>query len=342
MGKGLRKSGFFVVAAIIFVIALLLAREGLVLAANGRADNLLQSRRSATSVDDDIALIASLYAARFEPRESGFPLLWRLRPYLTNALLPGFIRLPEGAIETLYPMGWCDNAARGLKFVLAHGGYQSVQWNMMTPESAHSALSVSLPDGRRGLVDPFYQLAGWRDGRLVSAEDVQSALRSGKPRSATMKALGARYRPDFYDNIAMGFMGASGDKVRIAVTLPDLNDVIEIGKRDGDADDVSSAAMALGLTPYWHYLGHRYSREWTRSFSAMRPVQVTFYLTESLLSEVFPALATPPESVDDKMIVWAIKPGRPLVIEDGRARRSFTKMRSYSPVDQIVITPLAP
>ena len=80
----------------------------------------------------------------------------RLRPYVTNALPPSILRYPNGAIETLIETGLCDNASHMLAFILKQKGYETVQWNMITASAAHSALLVSMHDGRKVLVDPFY------------------------------------------------------------------------------------------------------------------------------------------------------------------------------------------
>ena len=88
--------------------------------------------------------------------DNSAPLLMRLRPYLTNSRLPEFIKIPEGAIETLYARGWCDNAVRMTRFILLQHGLQTRQWNIVTPVGAHAALVVDIHRKIVIFSDPFY------------------------------------------------------------------------------------------------------------------------------------------------------------------------------------------
>lgn len=269
-------------------------------------------------------------------------LLLRLRPYLTHPLLPEFVRLPNGAIETVVQAGLCDNAARHLAFILAKLGYQSVQWDMVQSSAAHSGLLVSLSNNKNVLLDPFYGTASYSaaESRLISPEVAQQKLREGGETTDYFVQFSEKSQFAFYNNFANTSMAAEGEKLVITADIPKLGDErLMLGALDGNPDDVVFSTLKHNMTSYWSYVGHKYSRSWVRVLKAKQDVEVDFTLMQDVESSVI--TSEPAPKIDGRHMRWELKAGEEIRFFDGRAERSFKRMNSYLDVDQIVVRPLS-
>ncbi|MEM9400403.1 MAG: hypothetical protein AAF984_09360, partial [Verrucomicrobiota bacterium] len=145
-----------------------------------KADEIVSLADNSSSIDEAVKFITREVSQNFQHVDPSTVPALKFRPYVTNRRLPTFMRWKEGAIETIVNKGLCDNAARQLSYVLAKEGIDSVQWNMMTPKGGHSALLVTLPDGRKGLTDPLFGLSAVNDkGELISPEEALDKVQSG-------------------------------------------------------------------------------------------------------------------------------------------------------------------
>lgn len=283
------------------------------------------------------ALTKAVYQ-RFTPDEPSKHWPLKLRPYMTNKALPAFLRLEDGVVETIVETGLCDNAARFLHFVLKQKGYESVQWNMVTGSRAHSVLLVYLSDGRTALLDPLLGFVGYdRDtGSLLSPFEVQEHLRGGATLEDVLLAFDENPDTEFYADFKEARMAALGEDLEIAVDLPLAKEgTVLLGQIDGDDKDVYNAAAENGMSPFWHYAGHKYDRSWVRALKVHQDVTLEFTLVSEVEGNVMTSDIAP--EVDGKTMRWNLKAGDVLKFYDGRAQRSWARMKSYINVDQIVV-----
>lgn len=287
-----------------------------------------------------IALMKAVYET-FTPDEPSKHWPLKLRPYVTNTKLPPFLRLEDGVIETIIETGLCDNAARFLYFVLKQKGYESVQWNMVTGSRAHSVLLVHLDGGRTVLLDPLFGFAGSdrKTGTLLSPFEMQERMRGGAALEDVLLAFNENPDAEFYGDFADVRMAALGDPLEIAVDLPLAKEgAIFLGQVDGNDQDVYDAAAANGMSPFWHYAGHKYDRSWVRTLKVHQDVTLEFVLVSDVESSVITSDMKP--EVEGKIMRWNLKKGDVLKFHDGRAQRSWARMNSYINIDQIAVRPL--
>lgn len=105
------------------------------------------------------------------------------------------------------------------------------------------------------------------------------------------------------------------------------------------SDDVADDGKSEGLSVYWHYLGHRFDRGWTRVLKAPVAMRVTFDTVE----DIWPGLLTagrPPTGLSDRKLWYDLAVGDTLELTDGKATRNFWKLRSYVDVDRITLEKL--
>ncbi|MAQ71420.1 MAG: hypothetical protein CL565_04420 [Alphaproteobacteria bacterium] len=258
---------------------------------------------------------------------------------MSHEILPSFISLPHGTVELLLEQGECDNAARMMGYVLNKNNISSVQFNMLNGSSAHSALLVE-PNQNGFLVDPFYGVVTKPDHEgnvLLSPYEIKGKM-SGKTSANTyFNLVSDSGKIDFYESFNEAIMSSAGEEMVIDVSLPELDDnrILKIGEINSDSNDVRGGARKLGMSPYWDYMGHKYNREWVRIISARENVSLTFVLTVEVDDKIL--ISNKPPIVDGRKMMWDLSKGERLIFRDGKAERSFTRMSSYIPVDQIVI-----
>lgn len=324
----------FLIAATTGLAGWLITRHLLILKAEGKIFALARDAHTKPNPTDDekVTTLTGEIFRHFHHQDPGEIPLYRLRPYLTNSRLPSWFRLPDGVMETLLEKGYCDNAARMLAFALQRENIHSVQWNMVSPGMAHSALLVSLPDGRKILADPFY-------GYITAdtPEQAQARLKAGEEFSAVFSPLSAQSDSAFYKAFTDISMSAAGHDLRLESTLPPLHGKpLTLGTLDGSDLDVKQDGANKNITPFWHYAGHKYNREWVRVLKAAEPVTVTMDLLDVPGDTSF---AAPVPAVNAKTLAWTLRPGETLTFRDGIAKFSFKRLNSYIGIDRITITP---
>ncbi len=329
-----------IISAILFAIGLYGSKIYFTNQAVRHADAII-----ATAIDSDIITaedeIIALSRAVFEEFKVVEPskvMALRFRPYLSNERLPDFIRFPMGAIEMNIAVGMCDNAARMLHFLLAQKGYKSVQWNMITDKNAHSVLLVYMPDGSRVFVDPLYGFVGFDrlSEELLSPEAIKAAIINGSDLDEVLLPLNENSNKSFYNNFQSVRMAAQGDNLNITADLPLVpDDQVFLGEIDGDNKDVYSAASRNKMTPFWHYMGHKYNRSFVRVLRASQDVR----LEMTLLSDINNGIITsdPRPDINGRKLIWNLKSGDDIKFYDGRAKISWKRFNSFVGVDQIAI-----
>lgn len=287
--------------------------------------------------DEKVTAIASHIFKTFHHKAPATVPLLRVRGYLTNRRLPDFLRLESGVIETLLETGMCDNASRMLAFVLKQESFESVQWNMVTPQGAHSALLVTMPDNRKVLVDPYYgYVTVDKQGNLISPQQAHDLIMAREPLEAVFKPLGENSDIGFYTNFRDAFMAAEGDPLLIEATIPDFNNELVLGKLDGNDTDVKSAGTQYHMTYAWHYAGHLYNREWVRVLKTDKPVRVVMTLVSNVEDGV--VTAEPKPEIKGKDMIWDLEAGDKITFYDGRAKVSPARLNSFIGVDRIAFT----
>jgi hypothetical protein len=304
-------------------------------------DTALQGRTD-MSPDEEVTAITKEVHKNFAHVDPATIPVAKIRPFLTSERLPAFMRFKYGVVANLLRKGYCDGAARMLSFVLATKGYSSVQWNMVVPTTAHSALLVTMPDGRKVLADAFYgYVATDEEGRLASPQDAQERMKAGEKFDRVFQALSVDSLPDFYHVLADAKMSARGEPLLLESTLPPLNNKpLVFGAIDGHGLDVKQAAMGHNMTPFWNYMGHRYNREWVRVMHVTEPVKIIMTLKAPAEDGIL--VASPAPAVDGKTLTWTLKAGDELTLTDSKAKLSLRTMKSYIPIDQIQFYPLDP
>tara|TARA_B100001989_G_scaffold227851_1_gene184241 strand:- start:823 stop:1854 length:1032 start_codon:yes stop_codon:yes gene_type:complete len=325
---------------LVLIITYLYAKYDYTQQATQKANSLIEQAlpQKPASHDEEVIAIAKEIHKRFRATEPSNILQLRLRPYISNARLPSFLRFQDGVLETNVEAGLCDNAARMLKFVLEQKNYESVQWNMVTNTTAHSALLVTLPDGRKVFVDPFYGLAAYKNEKLTSPQNLQENLKNRIELEDTILKFNEKSDTEFYENFSSVRMAAQGDFLQLTSTLPsaDSNPVF-LGTIDGNSEDVKHQAGQHHMTPFWEYMGHKYNREWVRVLKAPQDARLEIILIEDVEDGII--TSTPAPTVSGKTLSWNLKAGDEITFRDELAKINWSRLNSYIGVDQIVIYP---
>ncbi len=328
-------------SALLAIIGFWATKSYLTHTAKNKANQIIEEaldKKPVPTADQEIITIARAVFDRFETKDPALDLGLRLRPYVSNQRLPDVLRFPEGVVETHVELGMCDNAARMLKFLLKQRGYDSIQWNMVTDSRAHSALLVYLPDGRRGLVDPFYGLAGYdqKQKTLLSPETVQNAMKNGTDIQSAFMIFGEKTETTFYEEFKTARMAPIGKNLNIAAKIPIVKDEpLILGKLNGNDLDVKSAASQNKMTPFWHYAGHKYDRSWVRQLTAQQNIRLEFTLVSDVESGII--TSTPKPKISGRKMTWDLKAGEQITFRDGDAQVSLKRLNSYIGIDQISI-----
>lgn len=279
-----------------------------------------------------------LYALFFKDGYQVLPKIARLRPYISNSKIPSPLRTPPGALELYTLEGWCDDAARALIYILNKKGIKAEQWNMQGPHAAHAAVRVHFKDGTTALLDPFYGYTSIVNGVPQDPIDIRNALRQGQPAKKFLKPFDKESNDAFYAEFGTYFMGAQGEPLTIKAQIPPLEKPLTLGTLDGNSRDVYGQLMQNDMTITWDYVGHKYDRGWTREMLASAPVQVQIILTHQPKNGILRTF-TPAPAVDGTKLTWNLLKGEKIRSEDAKAAISWTRLKSYIDVDQIVITP---
>lgn len=344
MFKKLLRFCFFtgLLAIIISISGYMAAKTYFTHAATQKAASIIRTAndKGTKTPDQELIEITRVVFDRFKEKwPSEVPLL-RIRPYISNHRLPKPIKYPEGVIETNIETGMCDNAARMLHFILKEKGYDSVQWNMVTDNYAHSALLVFMPDNRQVLLDPFYGYVGYdkEKQKLLSPEEIRTALLDGKELDDILLPLSNKTRSEFYKDYKSVRMAQLGEDLNITATLPRAeNQPLFLGEVDGSGDDVRGAASRYNMTPFWHYAGHKYDRSWVRTLKAQQDIRLEMILASKVEDGVITAEPWP--EINGNKMIWDLKSGDQIKFYDGRAKISWRRLNSYIEVDQIAIYP---
>ncbi len=209
-----------------FILVLLVSTVGKTVLENYAQS---EARAFAVSAGDDTSLpvpervrrVAAAVYKFYSQRDLSSPsLLFRLQPYLTNQVLPGFFRVQSGAIETILIEGACDSASRASVFILRQLGIDATQVNLITPHNGHSIVGVNLDDGSQILLDPTYGLAPLRHGSLLTTAETLALHRMQVPAGTIWATIadGATYHP-IYDDFASAALASQGEPLHWTVHI---------------------------------------------------------------------------------------------------------------------------
>lgn len=308
--------------------------------ATEKANTLLAELDNGTNEEEQIIAITKLVFDNWVEKDPSTIPLYKVRAYITNKRLPASFRLADGVMETNLQTGLCDNAARMLAFLLEKTGYESVQWNMVTNTSGHSARLVTLSDGRKVFVDPFYGvIAVDEKGHLSDLESAQERVRNGKHLADVLQPLGPQSKTKFYKLLSSMHMASEGSPLTMRSILPLLADStpLILGTINGKARDVRTDGSNIDITPYWYYMGHKYNREWVRVLEPQEAVDIVMTLVQPAEDGIL--VASPKPEIDGNTLTWHLNKGDVLTLNDGAAKISLERLNSYIEIDQIKIIP---
>jgi len=329
------------ILALIGLGGLLAVKHGLQAMARSRAEAFLArsepDRNSQAFLIDTTRRVHEAFRAS-EGRPFG--LLERLRPYLSNAILPGFLRLRPGAMDVIAMHGHCDNSARALKFMLEEAGYRAWQFNMVSPDMAHTVTLAEGPNGTTCLLDPMFAVAPMSNGRLIGPRQARELARAGaKPPELQWSLLAPSSSARFYTRFADTSFARQGSQLvlRAEVTLP-AGGRIALGVPDGQSHDVSDAAAKRGWTPHWHYIGNKFDRSWDRIMTFHQKTRLVLHLL-SPPDERFITTIDRPE-IKGNELIYTLDKGESLLFDDGSAGRDWLRLHSFQDVDFITLEAL--
>lgn len=278
-----------------------------------------------------IAATAMVHAAYVKSQADPRPgLLTRLRPYLTNGILPRPIRVRPGAIDLLEMDGICDTAARTLAFLLRHNGLDAAQFNIVAPHGGHVVVEARDAD-KTFMLDPLLGVIPMVDNGILSPLEARDAASKQRP---SYKLLSNSADPSYYREFEKAVFARQGNGLTITATVRlDPGTELILGNIDGDDHDVAQAGNTEALSPYWHYMGSRYDRSWRRRIQFEQDTLVTIVLTDDL-NPRFLNISPAPE-IDGRTLTVRVGAGQTLDMIDGKARRDYLLFRSYQDVDQI-------
>ena len=268
------------------------------------------------------------------------PILWRLRPYLTNDLLPNFLRIQAGAIDAIYILGQCDSAARTLQFLLVQANLRAEQFNIVrTYNGGHSVALVKFPSGREAMLDALFGVVPEQDGQLLTPTEVQQLVSRGVPAERIWKKLAPTLDSTYYAQFGDAVFAKQGAGLDIAILVKlEGGDPIVLGDRDGSLNDVTRDGALYGFTSYWHYIGHRYDRGWRRIVTFAQGTRMIIGLVEPP-NEKFITTKQHPK-VQGNELIYEIAAGNSLYFFDQAAGRDWIRFRSHQDVDYIRFEPL--
>ncbi|WP_343564473.1 hypothetical protein [Kiloniella sp. b19] len=331
------------IAGITGFATLMIGRHIMISKAGEKADQIIQALELENAddlSDQDFTHLTRLVFDNFEQTtHSNYPEIIAAR-FVTNHRLPDWIRLPNGVMEMLFNRGECNNAASQLTFVLKQLGYKSRQWDMVAEGGGHSALILERDNGDQLFLDPFFGLVAvdTEAGQLISPAHAQQLIRKGQHPDEVFRLLSDGSDASFYQSFASVKMAAQGDNLILDYSLPALHgQTITIGQLDSSIADIMSGGSNNNISAYWHYVGHRYSREWVRKLKAQDDLILEISLIQDATDNIL--TASPAPSVEGKTLSWSLKKGEEITFTDGEAKLSLSRLNSYLDVDRIVISP---
>jgi len=288
-----------------------------------------------------VALTLTVYNSykNTKPQE-GLPLLLRLRPFLTNKLLPEFLRVRAGALEAIYVMGQCDSAARTLQFLLIEANFPAEQFNIVRKHNGgHSVTLVELPSGREAMLDALFGVVPEQDGQMLSPEQARELVRRGVPVDRIWRKLTPTSDAMFYTRFdeAVFAKQDAGLDIEILVEI-EAGEPILLGAPDGSWNDVADDGAAHGYTAYWHYMGHRYDRGWRRVVRFAQNTRMIIGLVETPNERFITTKQRP--LIQGNELIYEMGAGETLNFEDGASRRDWLQFRSHQDVDYIRFEPI--
>jgi hypothetical protein len=268
------------------------------------------------------------------------PILWRLRPYLTNEVLPEILRIQAGAIDVIYIAGQCDSAARTLQFLLAEANLPAEQFNIVRRyNGGHSVTLVELSSERAVMLDALFGVVPKQDGTLLTPMEAQKLVRQGGPTENIWTKLMPTSDISFYSQFGDAVFAKQGAGLDIETLVSfEGGEPIVLGNPDGKSNDVIHDGPLHGFTSYWDYIGHRYDRGWRLIIKVAQDTRMTIGLVEPLNEKFITTKLNP--TIQGKELIYEIAAGDSLFFYDGIARRDWIRLRSNQDVDYIRFEPL--
>jgi hypothetical protein len=267
--------------------------------------------------------------------------IYEIIPYVSNRRIPKWLRVPRGAIESLFGDGQCDSDARTLKFMFTSLDIKSRQTDIVTQKSGHVVTSVSLHNGENAVVDPYFGLIAWDHDRPLDIYELRDRLVSGEKSTDVLQPVSKQAEiVDFYDGwdkqTAVGYQGRG---LTIDFTLPMVAAPTRLGDPDGSSDDVVRAGMKIGISPYFAYIGSKYDRSWVRILRVPKPIQLKFVMVGDVDEELLGSIEPRP-TVEGNSLAWNLSADTPLVFTSADAPVRFRASANSQAIDFIEITPI--
>lgn len=319
----------FVVAA---VLILLIPKVGVSLYAHYKRHAIQQEFHAAGSPSEGAVWFASWLAQEWQHDTDPKPIWRRLRQAMPKPFKPD-----RDATAFLALEGPCNQMVRAAQWAL-DGAMPTDQHDIITPHTAHSAISVQVEDGRWVLLDPFLGLIFRDQGRLLGLEDVIARARDGK--GARNYAVPLVAKPDFelYDEVARAAHARMPAELNVTIPLPVTGErPLALGAIDGETRDTQLAAKRLGLTTHFFYVGPRYSRKFRFNYTLPddgRTYEIAFHLTKDVTASELPEFSVEPTIGEDSLRFRMTPDKRALTIDS-----SDLDLDEWYGLDRVEITP---
>lgn len=328
-----RKRYIIIALAVLIAGGAVLPKLLIEFAAGREADRRIALLRSNSDSQQSFLIAATRMVhtayvrSQVDPRPG---LLMRLRPYLTNNILPGLVRVRPGSIEILEMDGFCDAAARTLAFLLRRENMDAAQFNIVAPYGGHVVVEAR-DTNETYMLDPLLGIIPMVDGSILSPLEAREAAAQ---QLSWYQLLSDTANPSYYRQFEKAVFARQGGGLTISATVRlEPGTELILGNIDGDDIDVVRAGNTEFLSPYWHYMGSRYDRSWRRQIQFEQDTLVTIVLTDDVNPRFLNI--SPAPAIDGRTLTVRVGAGQTLDMIDGSARRDYLLFRSYQDVDQI-------
>ncbi len=337
--------------AVIIFLALatpVLALKGIEYLATRKAEGMMLTLKGTTSQQTIINVARWTASNSNFDRQLAMPWYFGYAFLLSHRYMPKPFRIHRGALPIFLMGGPCNNLSAVLELLFSTIGMEAIQHDLVAPGAGHSATSVKV-DGEWIYIDPFYGVTFMEEGRLISLWRLKELVSQGHNPGDFIIRLRETANSQLYNQIATTAHSLMGEPMEIQIRLPLDGNRLIIGQLDGQWSDMADAGAALGATTHLHYVGPRYSREWTFNFVTDRKdapsgFQIIFHFTEPVDSTHLPNSNVPARIEGRRLIYETEDPRSGIRLYYGNMKwnlERLLKRRSWYNVDMIEVTALA-
>ena len=262
-----------------------------------------------------------------------------LKPYVTCAMLPSFLRTSEGTFDAAHLQKTEKSAAGMLSYILEKRGINAIPWRILAPKGIKTAVAASLGDGTYRYLDPFSGVVAMFENEvLIGPYAAREIMMNGIHHQKVFVKLTEAADPSFYEDFAHTMMAPPGYRLDVNVAAPVFDEPIVLGAVDGNSDDVAQATAELDLTPFFDYIGQKHEAGIQRTVHFTDPARVTLVLTDAYDADKMTANIEP--KVEGNKLIFEVPEDQALIFDDAKVATSWSDKKSHTPIDQLIIEKL--